>query len=165
MTAPDRVPIAMIRSSGSKASALGWLGKPCSTVCREAGVSTRHNSHPRPTQGSLQLCPCCTPSPLTSTSSAARWMITPPAGEEGPEPWPHQRPSQSRPVPLDTWVHDNKQNGAHKGGCMGTDANPSCPMGWAPHPTHPGRLKQGAVRGTPHTQVPHGGQRPTPKVG
>lgn len=34
---------------------------------------------------------------------------------------------------------------------MGTDANPSCPMGWALHPTHPGRLKQGAVRGTPPT--------------
>lgn len=25
----------MMRSSGSKAKALGWLGKPCSTVCEE----------------------------------------------------------------------------------------------------------------------------------
>lgn len=129
LTAPDRVPMAMIRSSGSKASALGWLGKPCSTVCREVGVFARHSPHPRPTQGSLQLCPCCMPGPPTSASSAARWMTTLPAGEEGPEPWPHHRPSQPRPIPLDTWVHDNKQNGAHKGGCAGTDANPSCPTG------------------------------------
>lgn len=33
LTAPDLVPMAMMRSSGSKAKALGWLGKPCSTVC------------------------------------------------------------------------------------------------------------------------------------
>lgn len=32
LTAPDLVPMAMMRSSGSKAKALGWLGKPCSTV-------------------------------------------------------------------------------------------------------------------------------------
>ena len=32
---------------------------------------------------------------------------------------------------------------------MGTDTNPSCTMGWAPRPTQPGRLKQGAVCGTP----------------
>lgn len=41
LTAPDLVPMAMMRSSGSKARALGWLGKPCSTVCGgEEGTCT-----------------------------------------------------------------------------------------------------------------------------
>lgn len=63
LTAPDLVPMAMMRSSGSKARALGWLGKPCSTVCGRGKSTCTGTAVPWPTEAypkaRFRLCCCC----------------------------------------------------------------------------------------------------------
>lgn len=49
--------MAMMRSSGSKARALGWLGKPCSTVCGGGEGMGAGTGLP---EAACRLCPCRT---------------------------------------------------------------------------------------------------------
>lgn len=152
--------MAMMRSSGSKARALGWLGKPCSTVCgRGEGICPGtaaprpSRAHPRQPSGSaaathwdtsrVHLCCACVVNPETGSH--------PPAGMEGLSPWAPPRakpPSLSTPVstPLCTgpWQQTKRKDKVQGG--AGTEEDPICLRRWgsAPH-SYRHRLKRGEV--------------------
>lgn len=108
LTAPDLVPMAMMRSSESKARALGWLGKPCSTVCGEKGGHLHKHSCPWPIQRLTPRQPLGFAAAVHQDSSwvpmlcvcslTEKWAIMPPVGMEGSEPSP--RPLALVSIPL-----------------------------------------------------------------
>lgn len=148
LTAPDLVPMAMMRSSGSKARALGWLGKPCSTVCGRGEGICPGTAAPRPSRAH--------PRQPSGSAAAAHWDTSrvylgcacvvnpetgshPPAGMEGLSPWAPPRakpPSLSTPVstPLCTgpWQQTKRKDRFKE--LQAQKWTPSASGGGVPHP-------------------------------
>lgn len=126
LTAPDLVPMAMMRSSGSKARALGWLGKPCSTVCGGRGGHLHRHSCPWPTPGSLQaLLLLCTRTPAGSPCSVCSLTVK---GAIMP-PWVRKGLSQA--PSLGTCVHPLWAGLQRQAGSTRLRSGPTCPRGSA----------------------------------